>query len=30
LKYPIIANRIKGYLDDEQFITEFNHTILHK
>jgi NIMA (never in mitosis gene a)-related kinase 1/4/5 len=30
LKTPIIANKVKGFLSDEEFKNEFAHTILHK
>lgn len=30
LKNAMIANRVKIFLSDDQFINEFNHTILHK
>ena len=30
VKLPIIANRIKGFLSDDEFKNEFAHTILHK
>ena len=30
LKHPLISSRIKKFLDEEDFKSEFNHTILHK
>jgi hypothetical protein len=30
LKQPIIARRIKTFLNEEYFKEEFSHTILHK
>ena len=30
LKLPVIKNRIKGFLDENEYNSEFSHTILHK
>ena len=30
LKLPFIARRIKDFINNETYMEEFNHTILHK
>ena len=30
LKVPVISKRIESYLSDDEFKTEFAHTVLHK